>query len=88
MTKYICDGHEYNVTKDGDEYLLSNNYGKHVATLEREPAGGEEWWVLLPNGELIARWHENTYPDNTLESEGVQAYVAWAIDNETVEGHS
>jgi len=93
MSRYICDGHEYRVTNESysdgyDLYAIRNNYGKHVATLSRT-INDEYWSVhLCGGGEAIARWHENEVIDNLLEQNAVQAYVAWAMDNDTVEAHA
>ena len=91
--RFICDGHEYRVIETGnDVFIIRNNYGTEVASLERDEA--EEYWIVTAfsnavwnGGETIARWHENDVIDNLLEQNAVQAYVAWATDNETVEEH-
>ncbi len=90
MSRYICDGHEYRVVDASDwsidRYHIKNNYGTHVASIERSDCD-EYWCVWRVGGDLIARWHENDVTDNLLERRGVQAYVAWAQEHDTVEGH-
>lgn len=91
MSKYICDGHEYRVVDasdwSSDRFHIKNNYGSHVASIERSDC--DEYWSVWVVGsqDLVAQWHENDIVDNLIEQTGVQAYVAWAMDNDTVEGH-
>lgn len=89
--RFICDGHEYTVIEEDAPgypacgfYTIKNNYGSPVATLSLSL---EYWVVDLIGGERIASWHENDVIDNLLEERAVQAYVAWAYDNDTVEEH-
>lgn len=91
MNRFICDGHEYrvidNCTAFYDSFAVLNNYGSSVATYGRDEAQ-EHWHLVLSDGEEIASIHENDIEGNLLNEWAVQQYVAWAMDNDTVEEHA
>lgn len=90
MNRFICDGHEYRVIGHGlpiDFHELKNNYGSRVATMQRSPCG--EYWIFETEcGIDLGQIHENAIEDNLLNQELVNRYVAWAMDNDTVEAHA
>jgi len=91
MTKYICDGHEYNVITMADtgiyfEQHIKNNYGTVVAIVSRDSQG---YWWTAPNEDPShsTTIHESKLFPDTPGKWAVSQYVLWATENDTVEMH-
>lgn len=79
MKTFIFDGHKYTVsdrrTCTSDVFVICDAKGHEVAKLFRDETM-EYWHVTDSDGDLIAQWHENEYPDNELERLAVRAAAA------------
>ena len=61
MTKYICDGMEYNFSVNGE---LHNNYGTLVAKLEIANIQDEyHYFIDIQTNEVMHSMHENFADD-------------------------
>lgn len=93
MAKCICDGHEYTIIwADSNQFSIRNNYGSVVAACSRD---SQRYWYTAPVAapEFSTSIHESVIGGDSgfpaiVEQWAVQQYVAWAMDNDTVEEHS